>query len=657
MDVHGLVKEELQYELRVRAKTWEHQTVEQMRERLRKVAQREDVHTSLYPRYLPNLPTEVTECARILTRLEGEVTSVGSPRRYRALYLHVLARLRALYTYYEGTADPVEPTLGGEVRKQMRRLQEARLVAVDSHPLLGLPPLEYTPVAGLSVHATIPTLADEDTTDEEGPTPSAPQSPAVPALAPIGRGASFSLVAGASAPLASLSLRAPGSNVSTRPVAPLTALPLTALPGHVPRAPAPMQPEPALRAVSEENEVIRRTDRLLSQINQLPRMPLSASTPYFPMKPQGVVAQENVETPIRAPPTYHGHTVRNQVVPQGQQPPEPQDNAVEFERLQEELVRVRRQNAELTLRLADAAAAAAGADATNASQSQVDLELIRLRRMIEELQTQASLNSSSRTSSTGRGLKGAQIYKWGIKYSGLKTENLFSFLEKVSDSAKAREVSDADLFTGAADLFGGVALVWYRSGLGRGQFTSWSELQKELKATFLPKDWEDLLLDEIRERLQGSNESIDIYVAVMTKMFARLDRPPTPQYQLRIIWKNLHSFYLNRIDLESLRDVDELLDKGRTLEYARQVAEARKAADRPTLIDEDLAAKPKKRFDPKVAAVETGAGETPPPRVCWNCRKEADHQARDCPEPKTRHCYKCGRPDVLTRNCPKCSKN
>lgn len=43
----------------------------------------------------------------------------------------------------------------------------------------------------------------------------------------------------------------------------------------------------------------------------------------------------------------------------------------------------------------------------------------------------------------------------------MKTENLYSFLEEVQDSAKARQISDADLFTGAADLFGNAALVWY----------------------------------------------------------------------------------------------------------------------------------------------------------------------------------------------------
>jgi hypothetical protein len=55
--------------------------------------------------------------------------------------------------------------------------------------------------------------------------------------------------------------------------------------------------------------------------------------------------------------------------------------------------------------------------------------------------------------------------------------------------------------------------------------SDWDEVVQLLKQEFLPPDFDELLWDEIKGRLQGKSESITIYVAVMETLFARLSRP------------------------------------------------------------------------------------------------------------------------------------
>lgn len=60
--------------------------------------------------------------------------------------------------------------------------------------------------------------------------------------------------------------------------------------------------------------------------------------------------------------------------------------------------------------------------------------------------------------------KNIPIYKWGVTFDGeRKSSSLNSFLERVTELAYARGVSERELFLSAIDLFTGKALIWYRS--------------------------------------------------------------------------------------------------------------------------------------------------------------------------------------------------
>jgi hypothetical protein len=121
---------------------------------------------------------------------------------------------------------------------------------------------------------------------------------------------------------------------------------------------------------------------------------------------------------------------------------------------------------------------------------------------------------SSRTS------KPVPVYKWGLSFNG-KT-SLPAFLEKANDLMVARGLTQEELFRSAYDLFEEPALTWYRfvrDGIG-----DWQSLVKLLKKNFLPPDYDERLLDEIKSRYQSRDESPAIYVALMNNMFTRLSK-------------------------------------------------------------------------------------------------------------------------------------
>lgn len=117
--------------------------------------------------------------------------------------------------------------------------------------------------------------------------------------------------------------------------------------------------------------------------------------------------------------------------------------------------------------------------------------------------------------------KSMPVVKWNLKFSGDQGDlRTAAFLERLEELQIARSVDEKELHNSAVDLFKGQALVWYRSVKRR--VTSWAELKTEFKQVFQTQDYDDRLKREIENRTQGDSESIDIYLAVMDNIYARL---------------------------------------------------------------------------------------------------------------------------------------
>ncbi|XP_052127493.1 uncharacterized protein LOC127750295 [Frankliniella occidentalis] len=607
LDVNSLLKPELQYELLSRGKLVEGCNVEDMRSRLRKVLLKESSGGRIYTRYIPDPVSELSTCLSLLESLS--TSDLSNSRRVSTLYHHILGRLLVL-----SAMQDISPLSQGQVIEVLNRLDEFRQqmrgtssihlqqVLLDRSHDIRVRRAEPSALTDQSIDLGLSEFAYRDR--------------------PLGAFA--------------MSLVGEPSSKST----PLTSHSLGALPkgkgaalvlsdsdsdhelDFVSRHKLQSGPSEVRKTFDFEMEQSRRL--LQSLANRERELTLNLDLEREREKERDLA----LEMERRAKRERELALERELAAWRERE----QQQKQQERELEEARQRVR--ELERTRLLAD------DRD-RDTSRFETDPRIEALQRQLAALQSQLSFSGSSASS------KGAQMYKWDIKFSGAKSESVFSFLEKVEDRATSRQVSESALLKGAGDLFSGSALIWYRSGVERGIFTSWPRLVDSLKKTFLPQDWEDLLQEEIRDRKQGAEESIDIYVACMTKMFSRLTYPPSPITKLKQIWKNLHLYYLDRIPLPSVASVEDLLEKGRIVEYSRQIADRRKSSDsKPTtLIDPDLAYRQKK---PKVSTVDT-------PLQCYNCRKVANHRAIDCPEPKTKYCYRCGKPDVITRDCPKCN--
>ncbi|KAK4885622.1 hypothetical protein RN001_001893 [Aquatica leii] len=143
----------------------------------------------------------------------------------------------------------------------------------------------------------------------------------------------------------------------------------------------------------------------------------------------------------------------------------------------------------------------------------------------------------------------------------LRVEN---FLERIEELRVSRGVSKDQLFLSAVEFFSGNALIWYRSI--RDNVHNWNELEHALRRTFLPCDYENSLWDEIRNRTQGDNEPVAIYIAIMENLFKRFSSVPSEITRLSVIKGNLQPYLQSQLTLQLICSISELTRTCRLLE-------------------------------------------------------------------------------------------
>lgn len=250
------------------------------------------------------------------------------------------------------------------------------------------------------------------------------------------------------------------------------------------------------------------------------------------------------------------------------------------------------------------------------------------------------------------------VSKWNIQFSGdQRSLSVNAFLERVDELRVARGVSKLHLYDSAIDLFTGRALLWYRDA--RKHCQTWEELVVGLKEEFQPFDYQEKFLDEVKRRTQGPDESIGIYLAVMSAMFGRLERQLNEEEQLRILLKNLSPFYQHQLALVDVTSLVQLKKLCRKLEDRRATVQAFSLPPKRNLLEPDLAYVATTSTE-EVSLVSTSAHGVQSPsslantRLCFNCNQPG-HRAIGCIQPRRKYCYKCKKAGVTVRTCPVCN--
>ncbi|KAK4886883.1 hypothetical protein RN001_003154 [Aquatica leii] len=237
------------------------------------------------------------------------------------------------------------------------------------------------------------------------------------------------------------------------------------------------------------------------------------------------------------------------------------------------------------------------------------------------------------------------ISKWNLQFNG--DSSVTSFLERVEELRVSRGVLKSELYL-------------------------WDALVTALRHTFLPCDYEESLWDEVRNRTQGFDEPVSIYIAVMENLFRRFsDLPPEP-VRLTVIKRNLQPYLQTQLTLQAIFSISELTRVCKVLEdtHIRNSKFKPPPSNIKTVLEPDLAYRRSTAYAPKLAVSSshrsddssfkdsqcTTVGNVITPILCWNC-KRSGHVALRCPEPRSKFCYKCGCPNVTVRTCTKCNSS
>ncbi|XP_072396735.1 uncharacterized protein [Diabrotica undecimpunctata] len=270
-------------------------------------------------------------------------------------------------------------------------------------------------------------------------------------------------------------------------------------------------------------------------------------------------------------------------------------------------------------------------------------------------------------------VKSAPIHKWGVHFSGQDNENVVSFLEKVECLRIARGNSEEECYSSAADLFKDSAFTWYLNN--RGSFASWQELVAKLRSDFLPYNYEDNLLDEIKSRKQAPQEKVTIFVNEIVSLCKRLETPLSESHIIRIIRKNLLPSYHSSLALTDISSIADLTEKCKKLEEVLSWSSDNVSrvpihqnfrnndssySDRPNYSrssnsrnfrnnDSSYSGRPNYSRSGNVSSFNSKL-------TCWNCC-QSGHGYYECSEPRIRFCYGCGRQGVRKFECESCSGN
>lgn len=254
--------------------------------------------------------------------------------------------------------------------------------------------------------------------------------------------------------------------------------------------------------------------------------------------------------------------------------------------------------------------------------------------------------------------KSVPIHKWGIFFTGSdERDSVVSFLEKVECMRAARGVSDVELFSSAADLFKHNAFTWYLNN--RGKFVSWVELVDKLKADFLPYNYQDDLLEEIKNRRQYPKEKIAIFVNNMMGLFNRLEVKPDEKTIIKIIRRNLLPTFSQPLALIDIDSVDSLCEKCKRIEESlqwNQGCSSNSGVKSRTYLEPDLnvpGVSNPRNFNKNYKNTSVVSYSN---IVCWNCH-QSGHKFNQCKLPRKIFCYGCGQVGTTKFRCKFCSKN
>lgn len=263
-----------------------------------------------------------------------------------------------------------------------------------------------------------------------------------------------------------------------------------------------------------------------------------------------------------------------------------------------------------------------------------------------------------------------------------------SFLQKLEEFCISRNIPEDDLVKYAFEIFKGDALHWFRFQSNYNTSLTWSEIKNLLIRDFGVRNYDFKLYEAIRNRTQGEDESIIIYVSIMSGMFSRLTKKISEAEKLEILLNNIRPCYSMTLLHTKITTIHSLISVCQA--YEDCITKSRSFREPSTNIDpcaQEFAYKPSTskssnssytpkfnvqntreqrfktnntQYHPQSTNVISKSNFTQnkdfSENFCLRCRIKG-HTLDSCREPRYLVCFKCGLKDVKISNCPNCNSN
>jgi hypothetical protein len=156
------------------------------------------------------------------------------------------------------------------------------------------------------------------------------------------------------------------------------------------------------------------------------------------------------------------------------------------------------------------------------------------------------------------------ISRWPIKFSGEDDFTVSDFLRHLRVTRKREKLSKEVLLRKIGCLLKGKAQEWYLSACRR--FKKWHHFETGLKEAFTPADNDYFVMLQCENRKQAKNETFEIYLARMNRLFESLSYRLSEQMKLSILKQNIKPAHKVGVAMLDIHTVDELRQYCRRLD-------------------------------------------------------------------------------------------
>ncbi|KAJ8965342.1 hypothetical protein NQ314_004206, partial [Rhamnusium bicolor] len=156
------------------------------------------------------------------------------------------------------------------------------------------------------------------------------------------------------------------------------------------------------------------------------------------------------------------------------------------------------------------------------------------------------------------------VSKWQVSFDG--KSSVTHFLQRVEELRVASGVTKPQLLNCATILFSGATLEWFRAN--KSSISTWDDLVQQLKILYLSDDYEEWIMETIRNRTQRNGEKSAIFIAVIENYYNQLSHKPPESERLVTIRRRLLPYLQNKLVMHesNIRTIYDLVSAVRHIE-------------------------------------------------------------------------------------------